>query len=107
MIDNEYEFRRGYNYGFSDGNAEGKAWEQRRIIKLLEENLISAKLGVIPVGNSNWWQKGMEYAIELIKGESQKDNETVSLLTPISHDEIEWLDEPIPVPDPRDGETNG
>lgn len=37
MIDNEYEFRRGYNYGFSDGNAEGKAWEQRRIIKLLEE----------------------------------------------------------------------
>lgn len=36
MIDNEYEFRRGYNYGFSDGNAEGKAWEQRRIIKLLE-----------------------------------------------------------------------
>jgi hypothetical protein len=38
MIDNEYEFRRGYNYGFSDGNAEGKAWEQRRIIKLLEND---------------------------------------------------------------------
>jgi hypothetical protein len=37
MIDNEYEFRRGYNYGFSDGNADGKAWEQRRIIKLLDD----------------------------------------------------------------------
>ena len=48
--------------------AEGERIATERIIKLLKENLISAKLGVIPVGNSNWWQKGMEYAIELIKG---------------------------------------
>lgn len=61
------------HYGLSDitkAIEEGKEAEQHRIIKLLEENLISAKLGVIPVGNSNWWQKGMEYAIELIKGQT-------------------------------------
>jgi len=39
---------------------------------LLDENLITAKLGVIPVGNSNWWQRGMEYAIELIKGKTNE-----------------------------------
>ena len=64
------EFNKGYYR--RQGRVQGAVEEQARIIKLLEENLISAKLGVIPVGNSNWWQKGMEYAIELIKGETNR-----------------------------------
>jgi hypothetical protein len=69
MIDNEYEFRRGYNYGFSDGNAEGKAWEQRRIIKLLEDRTDDSGSVLDQTGNSI---ADLSDLIELIKGETNE-----------------------------------
>jgi hypothetical protein len=67
MIDNEYEFRRGYNYGFSDGNAEGKVWEQRRIIRLLEDRTNDSGSVLDETGNSI---ADLGDLIELIKGET-------------------------------------
>lgn len=67
MIDNEYEFRRGYKYGFYDGNAEGKAWEQRRIIKLIESQITPCLCEAGCMGSNEVMP---EDVIELIKGET-------------------------------------
>ncbi len=76
-------YDRGYRRGFSfrsdetyeDGYQDGQADAIERITKLLEEHTITAKHGISPVGNSGWWERGMEYAIALIKEENAESDE--------------------------------
>jgi hypothetical protein len=70
-----------------------EARTEERIIKLLED----------PATLSNWWAMPdksiglygnlMNYVIALIKGDNNP------------YANIDWLDKPIPVPDPRKGEN--